>query len=311
MWATETAGMVRIAWWALWLVAAGCRPSVPVADSSPPSASGIAQPGASETRVAFGPAGDRIRGRMYVAAGPGPHPTVLFLHGFPGRPAWPALMKPIQASGRNVLAIQYRGMWESDGTFTPTSVLEDVERARAFLASADTRRRYRMSDAPPALVGHSFGAWVALTAARRSPERECVAALALSNLGRNGREWATNPSARREMIAGIEKLRSRGIVRMKTAGQLVSAGIERAAEFDAATYGPDLREHPLLLVGALREVVAPLDRHHRVVAESLRAAGGVRLTAMELMTSHNFNRGEAMVADSVVSWLTRECDGRR
>ena len=291
---------------ALTLLVIGCRQAAPrtggaAAEGSP------AQHRAAELPVEIGPAGDRIRGTMYVAAGRGPHPTVLFLHGFPGRQEWPDFVKPLRSSGRNVLAIHYRGTWNSDGRYSPNSVLEDVERARAFLRTPGARARYRSSDAPVALVGHSFGAWVALTAARRSPERECVAALALSNLGRLGRDWSADRGRRRAMVDGFRRLERSGRLRTSGPEELVQAVIDRAAEFDAATYGPGLRDHPVLLLGAQKEVVAPLDEHHRLVADSLRKAGGVRLTAVEMFTSHNFNEGEAQVAAAVAEWLTKEC----
>lgn len=298
--------MTRIAVAAAMLLALGCRQSVPGSGASGGSAD--QRHDAAELPVEIGPSGDRIRGTMYVARGPGPHPTVLFLHGFPGRQEWPDFVRPLRDAGRNVLAIHYRGTWNSEGQYWPNGVVEDVERARAFLARPDVRARYRSSDAPVALVGHSFGGWVALTAARRSPERECVAALALSNLGRLGHKWSTDVAARNAMVDGMQRMRRGGRLRSAEGDRLVREVIDRAGEFDAATYGPDLRDHPVYLLGALKDVVAHLDVHHRVVAESLRVAGGVKLTAVELFTSHNFNEGEAMVAAAVATWLTKECD---
>src|SRR5215203_345721 len=39
---------------------------------------------ASMVELAFQSAGQRLNGLMYVASGPGPHPTVILLHGNPG-----------------------------------------------------------------------------------------------------------------------------------------------------------------------------------------------------------------------------------
>lgn len=298
--------MTRIAVAIAVLLSAGCRQTLP--GSGAVAGSADQRHDAAELAVEIGPSGERIRGTMYVARGPGPHPTVLFLHGFPGRQEWPDFVRPLRDAGRNVLAIHYRGTFDSEGRYSPNGVIEDVERARAFLARPDVRARYRSSDAPVALVGHSFGGWVALTAARRSPERECVAALALSNLGVLGREWKSGEAARRARVDGMQRMQRAGRLRIADADGLVQEVIDRAAEFDAATYGRDLRDHPVYLLGALKEVVAPLDVHHRVVAESLRVAGGVKLTAVELFTSHNFNEGEAMVASAVAEWLEKECD---
>lgn len=46
---------------------------------------------------------------MYMAAGAGPHPTVLLLHGLPGNEQNVDLAQSIRRAGWNVLTLHYRG----------------------------------------------------------------------------------------------------------------------------------------------------------------------------------------------------------
>ena len=77
--------------------------------------------------------GKRLNGLIYLAEGPGPHPTVLLLHGFPGNEKNLDLAQDLRADGFNVLFFHYRGAWGSEGTFSFTHVIEDVAAATAFL----------------------------------------------------------------------------------------------------------------------------------------------------------------------------------
>ena len=47
--------------------------------------------------------GDRLNGHAYLADGPGPHPTVILLHGFPGNERNLDLAQDLRSDGFNVL----------------------------------------------------------------------------------------------------------------------------------------------------------------------------------------------------------------
>jgi len=46
---------------------------------------------------------------VYVAAGAGPHPAVVLLHGFPGNEKTLDLAQDVRRAGWNVLYFNYRG----------------------------------------------------------------------------------------------------------------------------------------------------------------------------------------------------------
>jgi pimeloyl-ACP methyl ester carboxylesterase len=52
---------------------------------------------------------------FYLAGGPGPHPTIVLLHGFPGNEQNLDLAQSIRRAGWNVLTLHYRGAWGSPG----------------------------------------------------------------------------------------------------------------------------------------------------------------------------------------------------
>src|SRR5271170_4218023 len=62
--------------------------------------------------------GALLNALVYVAAGVGPHPAVVLLHGFPGNERNLDLAQDIRRAGWDVLYFDYRGSWGSPGDFS-------------------------------------------------------------------------------------------------------------------------------------------------------------------------------------------------
>jgi uncharacterized protein len=66
-------------------------------------------PPASMEEIAIKSHGARINGLIYLAAGAGTHPIVIFLHGYPGNERNLDLAQAVRRAGYNALYIDYRG----------------------------------------------------------------------------------------------------------------------------------------------------------------------------------------------------------
>jgi pimeloyl-ACP methyl ester carboxylesterase len=77
--------------------------------------------------------GALLNGVLYTASGAGPHPALLFLHGFPGNEQNLDLAQAVRRAGFDVLTLHYRGAWGSPGAFSFAHALEDSDAALAFL----------------------------------------------------------------------------------------------------------------------------------------------------------------------------------
>src|SRR4051812_26200803 len=62
--------------------------------------------------------GAKLNALLYIADGPGPHPAVVLLHGFPGNERNLDLAQDIRRAGWDVLYFNYRGAWGSPGDFS-------------------------------------------------------------------------------------------------------------------------------------------------------------------------------------------------
>ena len=99
---------------------------------------------------------------VYVAAGAGPHPAVVLLHGFPGNERNLDLAQDIRRAGWDVLYFDYRGSWGSPGDFSFSHGIEDTAAAVDYLRSPVMAKILRLDPSRIVLIGHSMGGFMAV-----------------------------------------------------------------------------------------------------------------------------------------------------
>jgi dipeptidyl aminopeptidase/acylaminoacyl peptidase len=77
--------------------------------------------------------GASLNAFRYIAAGAGPHPVAVLLHGLPGNERNLDLAQDVRRAGWNVLYMDYRGSWGSQGDFSFSHSVEDVVAAITYL----------------------------------------------------------------------------------------------------------------------------------------------------------------------------------
>jgi len=267
-----------------------------------PPASDSAFP-ARIAEIALESGGERLNGLLYVAAGVGPHPAVLLLHGNPGNERNLDLAQAVRRAGYTVLFFDYRGNWGSGGTFSRTHALEDVHAALGWIRSGATARQFRIDSSRVALVGHSMGGWLALMAAAADSRVTCVGALDSRNVGAYGRALRRNRSADSALVVANDSLTAPGApYRAEGRGAgLVAEMKANAEDWDVTARARALRDRTILLVGATFQA----DQDSLVTA--LERVGARRVTALAWQTDHSFSDRRVALARTVVGWLRSSC----
>src|SRR5690242_9029896 len=127
--------------------------------------------------------GKGMNALVYVAAGVGPHPAVILLHGFPGNERNLDLAQDIRRAGWDVLYFNYRGSWGTPGDFSFTHGIEDVAAALTYLRQPTVAKRLRLDPARIVLVGHSMGGFMAIQAAAADPRVSAIGVISGGDLG--------------------------------------------------------------------------------------------------------------------------------
>lgn len=245
------------------------------------------------------PSGDALmNGHLYVASGAGPHPTAVFLHGFPGNEKNLDLAQVLRRAGYNSLFFHYRGAWGSSGTYGIKSFLQDTDAAISFLQASASKGEHRIDASRITLVGHSFGGFNALVTRLENPAVHCTVALAPANLF----------PRLRQMDAG--QLPTNPILSLGgySYGDLVRQGLADAERYD---YVARMKREtsrkatgPMILISGLR------DRAVAMETQAPIAAAATNVPAFEhviMDADHSFSGRRIELSRIVLTWMNANC----
>lgn len=263
------------------------------------------EPPATMGGVRFQSAGANLNGVLYEAGGPGPHPTLLMLHGFPGNELNADIAQAVRRAGWNALIFHYRGSWGSEGDFGFAHVIEDSETVFAALREPDFARAHRIDPARVSVFGHSMGGFAALHTGARRPEARCVLSIAGANMGSIGGNLADPAVA--SVVAARFQAWGEGYIRDVSGTALVAELLANAAGFDTLALAPRLARRPLLLVTGLADDVTPTPTSHDPLVAALRTAGATGLREVRLDADHAFSGARVQLAREVIRFLDGSC----
>ncbi len=265
--------------------------------SDPPTVDRSFPPGMEGVQIPSGNA--TMNGQMYVANGPGPHPTVLLLHGFPGDEKSLDLARALQRAGFNILFFHYRGAWGSGGTYSLPGQVEDVKAALAFLRKPEVTEQFRVDPTRLMTVGHSLGGFNALITGVEEPEIICTVAMAPANLGASmARSLESGPPPGANVpVNGLGGYTSASLVREIVEGQ---------PRFDVAARMGEMSGRPLLIVSADKDAEATPERVG-VLVDAAREAGVSPFDHVVLDGDHSFNWTRVELSRVIVDWMTEHC----
>jgi pimeloyl-ACP methyl ester carboxylesterase len=270
------------------------------ATSDPDTRDSLFPPGADELQILS--MGARLNGFIYLASGPGPHPTVVLLHGFPGNERNLDLAQALRRAGDNVLYFNYRGSWGSGGTFSFAHSLEDAEAVIWFLRSDAAITKYRIDPSRIALVGHSMGAWVALFAEAADSAVACAAALDIWNVGADGPALRGNAALDTAFTDYHNWLTAPGAPLTAPSGQALTDEIKaQGTSWDVASITPLLTRRPVLLLSTAA------NEYHDSIVSALQATKALSLTALKWNTDHGFSNDRIRLEETVIAWLQHSC----
>jgi pimeloyl-ACP methyl ester carboxylesterase len=288
------------------LLCACATPRVDPVSADPPL--DLAHPAKLAEDVSFTSDGARMNAILYEAAGAGPHPTVILLHGFPGNERNLDLAQALRRAGWNAVFFHYRGTWGSRGEFSFANVLEDAAAVLAQVRQPAFAQAHRIDPDRIALIGHSMGGFAALITASEHGEVDCVVSMAGANFGALGAVFA-DPAAAQATAQRFDQW-AQGPIPGLSGAALVAEVREHAAAYDLTKRAPALAAKPVLLVAGSRDTVARPEQHHAPLAAAIAAQPGAQLSQLVLDSDHAFSDSRVALAHGVLDFLAQECTRR-
>jgi pimeloyl-ACP methyl ester carboxylesterase len=237
----------------------------------------------------------------YVAAGAGPHPAVVLLHGFPGYERNLDLAQDMRRAGWDVVYFDYRGSWGTPGAFSFGHGIEDVASVLAYLRRPDAAKTLRLDAARIVLVGHSMGGFMALQAAASDPSIRAFAMISgadMAGLFRQMRDAHGLPAA---LKAADANLSGQGMAPLGgcTPDGLAHELADHAADWPFLAKTDALRDRTALIITADDPFAATDD----AFAAALRRAGDARVTVLHLATDHAYSDRRIELSRALLQWL--------
>ncbi|MEO6798461.1 MAG: alpha/beta fold hydrolase [Rhodanobacter sp.] len=275
-------------------------PQVPAAASHVIKAPAVANRASMQT-MQIPSHGALMNALVYIAAGPGPHPAVILLHGFPGNERNLDLAQDMRRAGWDVLYFNYRGSWGTPGEFSFTHSIEDTAAAIAYLHQPDVAKSLRLDPSRIVLIGHSMGGFMTVEAAAADPAIKAFATISAADMA--GRmQGILSKEARPKAIAAM-------------AAGLAEEGMAPLAGCTPQGLASELADHdanwPFMgKVGALKSRTAlmvtsddGLAADNQAFAAALRKAGDRHVTTVHLATDHAYSDRRVELSAAVLHWL--------
>lgn len=240
----------------------------------------------------------RILSVLYTAAGSGPHPTVILLHGIPGCEKNLDLAQALRRAGFHVMTFHYSGSWGSDGSYSLTHDLEDANTVLDFILQDKT---YGFDKQHIYAVGHSLGGFVCGQLSAHRPEIKGAVLLMPCDIGKVPRIAQDNPEAA-QIIRDVLDDSANWLT--GTSGEaLWQEACQNSEAFALEHLADTLREKPLLCIGGTLDIYTPPQMYCHPLGQAIQRIGGKLFQEIDYPTDHFFADYRLTVAETVTDFF--------
>ncbi|MGF7183558.1 alpha/beta hydrolase family protein [Tunturiibacter psychrotolerans] len=245
--------------------------------------------------------GAQLNAIAYIPSGPGPHPVVLLLHGFPGNEKNLDLAQTIRRAGWTVVYFDYRGSWGSPGDFSFTHSIEDTQSAIAFLHDPANAKKLRADPSYIVLIGHSMGGFMARYVAAQDPSIKAVGLISAADMSVDMMQ-SIKPEQQKTAIAALAVgLADEGMAPLAgcTPESLAKEVAANAAAWNIPTLAPKLATRPILVITS-DDGLAP---SNDAFVEALHKAGNQDVKTVHMATDHSYSDQRIALEEAVLDGL--------
>jgi acetyl esterase/lipase len=275
--------------------------SLPLAAQTTTRKSVPAQTPASMRQMILPSHDSMLLGVFYLAPGEEPHPTAVLFHGYPGFEQNLDLAQTLRAHGWNVLAMHYRGSWGVKGDFSFEHAAEDADIEVRYVLDPANAQKFRIDTHRVIVIGHSMGGYMAASSAAHNPEIAAAVLISAWNIGAEYELRLHIGSGAPTIENETKWLESNGNL-MPLSGTSADALARDIYEHQSAlnfnNLAPAIAPRPVFIITA-NDGLASADH---MLAESLRKAGGTRITEHHWDTDHSYSDKRTELSTAVLEW---------
>jgi len=245
--------------------------------------------------------GEPMNAIAYIAAGEGPHPVVMLLHGFPGNEKNLDLAQAIRRAGWDVIFFNYRGSWGTSGAFSFSHAIEDTAAAIAYVRVPANAVKLRANPNRIVLIGHSMGGFMAAYAGSHDQAIVGTGLISAANFydWSGGEVKAGGEAANRTRL--IKSIVDNDILPLAgcTGERLADDMLSHRKQWNFVEYAAMFGSRPLLVVTSDDGLAGPAGR----LAAAVKQTPNARVTEEHLVTDHSYSDHRIALETTVLHWL--------
>jgi hypothetical protein len=253
--------------------------------------------------VEFMSEGNKIQGKFYSANGEPHLPTVLLLHGFPGNEDDVLeLGQRMSQHSINTLTFNYRGTYQSKGTYGIRNTLNDIQAAIEYLHQKDVVQNFKIHTSKLVLGGYSYGGGMALAYAMDHLEIKRIFSIAGTDHGEFAREYVRNDDFSDIIDTMFEELKFPTGPVHYSSERPIDELIQDPDPYDLRLNATALADRDLLLIGGWDDPNVTIEHHVLPLYRALvNAKAQVRIVAFP--DDHAFRKSRDKIARTVIGWI--------
>ncbi len=258
---------------------------------------------ASITELTINSNEQRLPGLIYQAAGDGPHPTAIFLHGYPGNERSLDVAQRLRQLGWNTVYFNYRGAWGAEGEFSFLNSEADVQAVIEHLSLKENAQQLRIDPTRISLIGHSMGGHMAIAGILDNPKVRCAIAYDGANMGIRSQGLFENPQS-----AELWKSYSDTLFMLNgwSGDKAIKEIREHGGQLDLIARADQLGDRAVLLIPADTDVI-PMEVHIRPLFEALSKNKGAIVNWQLLDDDHSFSNSREQLIAHTYTFLNSHC----
>lgn len=247
--------------------------------------------------------GNRMPGIAYLAAGNGPHPTVLLLHGYPGNEKNLDVAQALRRAGWNVVFFHYRGAWGAEGEFSFRNAEQDVQVVLDYLRKPESVKKLRIDPQRISTVGHSMGGHMAIAGILEDPNVKCAVAYDGANMGLRGNGLFSDPASTKLWRDYSDTLY---MLNGWSGAKAIEEISKHGAELDLLSRTEQINNRPVFLISADTEVI-PEDIHIKPLLDSLNLSSSNSASYTLIDDDHSFSSSRLELIAATEEFLNKNC----
>jgi len=248
--------------------------------------------------------GNRLNADIYPTSSDGIHPTLIFMHGFPGGDGDPrGFSNQLSAKGINILVFNYQGTWGSEGTYSIESSMEDVGSAIEFLKTPDIIEKFGIDTCNIVVGGWSYGGAIALTSAIYNPDVKRIISLAGADESVFGRLLQSDPDFYNMMYQMFESVVFPKGATKCDLNLLFKTWLKNIDNYDQVKHADALIDRDILFVGGWRDQNIVIEYHILPLYRKLQELKAKKVEIKVFDTDHNFSNVKEELVETLSNWI--------